>query len=213
MGDSEQKAPKKKMTKEEAIALAKARKAAKAAEEAKKAEEPKVDVDSLPLVKAVKKEHAEAIEDIKFANNELTITVKKDHILSLCRWLKSDSETAFDFLSEVIGVHYPKNEEKPLQVVYHLFSTSKQHRIRLKVNLAEDEEVESVYPVWRSANWYEREAYDMVGIKFANHPDLRRILLPDDWEGYPLRKEYPLQGPEGYREKWLRRHCSSTNAL
>ncbi len=213
MGDSE-KAPKKKLTKEEAIALAKARKAAKAAEAAKKeAEEPKVDVDSLPLVKAIKKEHAEAIEDIKFANNELTITVKKDQILPLCRWLKNDPETAFDYLSEVIGVHYPKNEEKPLQVVYHLFSTSKKHRLRLKVNLAENEEVESVYPVWRSANWYEREAYDMVGIRFANHPDLRRILLPDDWEGHPLRKEYPLQGPEGYREKWLSRHCTKTNAL
>jgi NADH-quinone oxidoreductase subunit C len=213
MGDSE-KAPKKKLTKEEAIALAKARKAAKAAEAAKKeVEEPKVDVDSLPLVKAIKKEHAEAIEDIKFANKELTITVKKEHLLPLCRWLKSDPETAFDFLSEVIGVHYPKNEEKPLQVVYHLFSTQKNHRLRLKVNLGEGEEVESVYPVWRSANWYEREAYDMVGIRFANHPDLRRILLPDDWEGHPLRKEYPLQGPEGYREKWLRRHCRNTNAL
>ncbi len=213
MGDSE-KAPKKKLTKEEAIALAKARKAAKAAEAAKKeAEKPKVDVDSLPLVKAIKRGHADAVEEAIFANGELTAIVKKEHLLPLCRFLKNDPDTQFDFLSEVIGVHYPENEDKPLQVVYHLFSTTKKHRIRLKVNLAEDEEVESVYPVWRSANWYEREAYDMVGIRFANHPDLRRILLPDDWEGHPLRKEYPLQGPEGYREKWLRRHCKNTNAL
>ena len=109
-------------------------------------------------------------------------------------------------------MHYPKRE-KPFEVVYHLYSVPFAKRVRLKVWLSEDEEVESVYSVWPAANWYEREVYDMFGIKFANHPDLRRILLPEDWEGYPLRKDYPLEGPPGYREKWLKEHLPYYNKL
>ena len=176
-------------------------------------EEPQIDVDSLPLVAKIKGAKGEYIEDVKYFRGEITFVVKKEGILELCHFLKDDPECAFDFLTEVIGVHYPKREDKPLEVVYHLYSTSKKHRVRLKVFLAEDEEVESVFPVWRSATWYEREAYDMVGIRFANHPDLKRILLPDDWEGHPLRKDYPLQGPPGYREAWIKAHCASTNKL
>ncbi len=176
-------------------------------------QEPQVDVDSLPLVARVKGAKGDLIEDVKYFRGEITFVVKKEGILELCHFLKDDPECAFDFLTEVIGVHYPKREDKPLEVVYHLYSTSKKHRVRLKVLLAEDEEVESVFPVWRSATWYEREAYDMVGIRFANHPDLKRILLPDDWEGHPLRKDYPLQGPPGYREAWIKAHCASTNKL
>lgn len=176
-------------------------------------QEPQVDVDSLPLVARVKGEKGELIEDVKYFRGEITFTVKREGILDLCRFLKEDPQCAFDFLTEVIGVHYPKREDRPLEVVYHLYSTTKKHRVRLKVLLAEGEEVESVFPVWRSATWYEREVYDMVGIRFANHPDLKRILLPDDWEGHPLRKDYPLQGPPGYREAWIKAHCANTNKL
>ncbi len=175
-------------------------------------EEPQVDVDSLPLVKRVKSAKGGLIEDVKYFRGEITFLVKKDGIVDLCHFLKDDTETQFNFLTEVIGTHYPERE-KPFEVVYHLYSTTKKHRVRLKVQLAEDEEVESVFPVWRSATWYEREVYDMVGVRFTNHPDLRRILLPDDWEGHPLRKDYPLQGPPGYREAWLKAHCASTNKL
>jgi len=175
-------------------------------------QEPQVDVDTLPLVKRVKEARGDLIEDVKYFRDEITLVVEKEGILDLCRFLRDDEETRFDFLTEVIGVHYPKRE-KPFEVVYHLYSIPNKNRVRLKVQLAEDEEVESVYPVWRSASWYERETYDLVGIRFANHPDLKRILLPDDWEGHPLRKDYPLQGPPGYREAWLRSHCASTNKL
>ena len=175
-------------------------------------QKPQVDVDTLPLVKRIKEAKGELVEDINYFRGEISLLVKKEGLLDLCRFLKDDDDTRFDFLTEVIGVHYPKRE-RPFEVVYHLYSTSKKHRVRLKVQLAEGEEVESVYPVWRSANWYEREAYDLVGIRFANHPDLKRILLPDDWKGHPLRKDYPLQGPPGYREAWLRSHCASTNKL
>ncbi len=175
-------------------------------------QEPQVDVETLPLVRRVKEAKGEFIDDVSYFRGEITFLVKREHILDVCRFLRDDSETSFDFLTEVIGVHYPQRD-KPFEVVYHLYSTSKRHRVRLKVRLAEGEEVESVYPVWRSASWYEREAYDMVGIRFANHPGLKRILLPEDWEGHPLRKDYPLQGPEGYREEWLRSHCASTNKL
>jgi len=81
------------------------------------------------------------------------------------------------------------------EVIYHLHSTERNNRLRLKVRVRENEpEVDSVTGVWRGANWYEREVFDMFGIRFRNHPDLRRILMPTDWEGYPLRKDYPVHG-------------------
>jgi len=173
-------------------------------------EEPEINIDELFLVKKLKEKFDQYIEDIKYFREELTFIVKKEAIVEICRFLKEDKDTKFDYLTEIIGVHYPKRE-KPFEVVYHLYSTSNKERVRLKVQIAEDEEVESLYCVWKSASWYEREAYDMLGIKFSNHPDLRRILLPDDWEGHPLRKDYPLQGPPGYREMWIKTHCANTH--
>lgn len=175
-------------------------------------EEPQIDIDGLPLVKRVKEKFEQYIEGVNYFRDELTFVIKREGIVDVARFLKEEQETLFNYLTEIIGVHYPKRE-KPFEVVYHLYSTSKKQRVRLKVQLAEEEEVDSVYPVWSSAAWYEREAYDMVGIRFANHPNLRRILLPDDWEGHPLRKDYPLGGPPGYREAWLKGHCASTNKL
>ncbi|RLD96180.1 MAG: NADH-quinone oxidoreductase subunit C [Aquificota bacterium] len=214
-GEKEKKVSKgevKEERKPKAPAAEEAAKKKAAAPKDEAPQEPQVDVDTLPLVKRVKEVKGEFIEDVKYFRGEITFLVKKEGIVDLCHFLKDDSETQFDFLTEVIGTHYPERE-KPFEVVYHLYSTSKKHRVRLKVQLAEDEEVESVFPVWRSATWYEREVYDMLGIRFANHPDLKRILLPDDWEGHPLRKDYPLQGPPGYREAWIKAHCASTNKL
>ena len=97
------------------------------------------------------------------------------------------------YLSDVCGVdYYPKTPR--FEVVYHMLSINKKLRLRLKVRLAEGEKVDSVTGVWRSANWYEREAFDMFGIEFEGHPDPRRIYLAEDWEGHPLRKDYPLRG-------------------
>src|SRR5438876_994869 len=100
------------------------------------------------------------------------------------------------YLSNLCGAHYPDRDE-PFEVVYHLYSITKEHRLSLKVRTTEEESVPSVAGVWRTANWHEREAYDMYGIIFEGHPDLTRILLPDDWVGHPLRKDYPLEGKPG----------------
>jgi NADH-quinone oxidoreductase subunit C len=120
--------------------------------------------------------------------------LKKEMILPVCKWLKSDAETAFDLLSCVSGT----DDVKDLWVVYHLYSIPKNHKAVLKVNVGrEDPAVESVSSIWKTADWHEREAYDMYGIRFDNHPDLRRILLPEDWPGYPLRKDYEF--PDEYQ--------------
>jgi NADH-quinone oxidoreductase subunit C len=103
-----------------------------------------------------------------------------------------------DHLVDLTAVDYSKYPGDPgprFEVVYNLISTIHRHRIRIKVRVPEDApRVDSVAAIWQTANWHEREAYDLMGITFAGHPDLRRILLPEDWEGHPLRKEYPLKG-------------------
>jgi len=118
----------------------------------------------------------------------------KAAVLPVCRWLKSDPEMEFDLLSCVSGT----DDTKDLWVVYHLYSIPRNQRAVLKVNVGrEAPSVESVVSVWSTADWHERETYDMYGINFENHPDLRRILLPEDWPGYPLRKDYEF--PDEYQ--------------
>ncbi len=120
--------------------------------------------------------------------------LKREAVLPVCRWLRSDSELEFDLLSCVSGT----DDTKDLWVVYHLYSIPRNHRAVFKVNVGrESPSVESVVPVWSTADWHERETYDMYGIRFDNHPDLRRILLPEDWPGYPLRKDYEF--PDEYQ--------------
>ena len=116
-----------------------------------------------------------------------------------CLFLKTTSGLEFNFLSDLCGFDRGPEEEPRFEVNYHLFSTTKFHRVRLKVLVNEDDaHVPSVTGVWRTANWHERETYDLFGVIFDNHPDLRRILLPDDWQGYALRKDFPLRGYEPY---------------
>ncbi len=117
--------------------------------------------------------------------------LRGESLHDVCRWLRDDREAAFDLLLDVTAVHWPDDPE-PLEVVYHLFSTSRNDRLRLKVRLRDGERVRTVSDLWASADWNEREAYDMFGIVFEGHPDLRRILMPDDYTDFPLRKEFPL---------------------
>ena len=126
---------------------------------------------------------------------ELTVTLAAERLVEACRFLKDTLR--FERLSTMTAVdRYPS--EPRFEVVYHLHSVSRNERVRLKCLLAgQSPEIDSVTVVWRSANWHEREAFDLFGIRFRNHPDLRRILMPDDWEGYPLRKDYPVAGPNG----------------
>jgi NADH-quinone oxidoreductase subunit C len=120
------------------------------------------------------------------------IVVAAPAIHEIGRYLRHDPDLQFDSLMCLSGVDY--GPDKTLGVVYHLFSTSRRHRIMLKVEVARQQgTLPTVCDIWRTAEWHEREAYDLYGMRFENHPDLRRILLPDDWEGYPLLKDYQVQ--------------------
>lgn len=135
---------------------------------------------------------AEAIRAGNSDRGEFTLEIAPGKIASICGFLKYDQ--TFVRLSSVTAVdRYPA--EPRFEVVYHLHSIERNQRVRLKCRLgSEDPAIETVTGVWRSANWYEREVFDLFGIRFLNHPDLCRILLPEDWEGYPLRKDYPVTG-------------------
>ena len=123
--------------------------------------------------------------------NEPTLFIAPDQLVAVCRYLKGDQQ--FNRLSGITAVDwYPADPR--FEVVYLLHSLPKNQRLRLKVRVNDSEEVDTVTVVWQAANWYEREVFDMFGIRFRNHPDLRRILNPADWEGHPLRKDYPVHG-------------------
>ncbi|MEW6608923.1 MAG: NADH-quinone oxidoreductase subunit C [bacterium] len=123
---------------------------------------------------------------------DLTIYVSDDRILQICQFLHDDEELNFVYLSDISGVDYSERMPR-FDVVYHLYSIEKNHRIRIKTAVGDGESISSVTGIWQGANWFEREVYDLFGVEFENHPDLRRILLPDDWQGHPLRKDYPLE--------------------
>ena len=123
-------------------------------------------------------------------------------IVEVCNALRNDSETPFNYLSDLTCAHYPDQREAPFEVIYNLYSIPANERVRLKV-ATNGEGVDSVTGVWPSADWPEREVYDLFGVVFRNHPDLRRILLPPDWEGHPLRKDYPLEFVEN---RWTENH-------
>jgi NADH-quinone oxidoreductase subunit C len=139
------------------------------------------------------------VNEVNEALGETTIIVPREHIVAACSFLKSTAGMEFNFLADLCGFDRGPEAEPRFEVNYHLFSTTKHHRVRLKVLLREDDtHLPSVTGVWRTANWHERETYDLFGVVFDNHPDLRRILLPDDWQGYALRKDFPLRGYEPY---------------
>lgn len=155
-----------------------------------------------PLVTALQREHPEWFSEVIVAFGETTLVVPRAQIVEICTFLKTWPASRFDFLADVCGADRGVEEEPRFEVNYHLFSTSKHHRVRLKVLLnEEDVHVPSVTGVWRTANWHERETFDLFGVIFDGHPDLRRILLPDDWQGHALRKDFPLRGYEPYSLK------------
>ena len=129
--------------------------------------------------------------DIRFA--ELTLTVGRDDIASVLTTLRDDPQCRFEILIDICGVDYPARPER-FEVVYHLLSPRKNQRIRVKVATDHKTAVPSVVDVFPAANWFEREAYDMYGIMFSGHPDLRRILTDYGFEGHPMRKDFPLTG-------------------
>lgn len=141
-----------------------------------------------------------AVERIETQHLQSILVIGIDFLHDVCLYLRDTEGLYFDFLSNISAVdYYP---EAKFELVYHLTSISYQSQLVLKVELFNDRklnqlpQVPSVSGVWRTADWHEREAFDLMGVFFENHPDLRRILLPDDWEGYPLRKDY--MDPESY---------------
>ena len=138
----------------------------------------------------------QAIQGVKYDRDEMTVYVERSAIRETCAILKEDPACPFNFLSDVTCVDWHPLEPR-FEVVYHLLSIPKKERIRLKVRLNGDGPVvESVTSVWPGANYFEREIFDLFGVRFSGHPYLRRIMMPEDWEGHPLRKDYPV---EGYR--------------
>jgi len=131
--------------------------------------------------------------DFKIASGELTVTVQREAILGLVEWLANDPNTGFISLIDVCGVDYPQRVMR-FDVVYHLLSPTRNLRIRLKLETDEVTPVASITSILPGADWFEREAYDMYGILFVGHPDLRRLLTDYGFEGHPLRKDFPLTG-------------------
>ena len=137
-----------------------------------------------------------AVESAKFDRDEMSIYVERSSIREACALLRDDPACPFNFLSDVTCVDWYPSEPR-FEVIYHLLSIPQKERVRLKVRLSGDAPaVESVTSVWPAANFFEREVYDLFGIRFTGHPYLRRIQMPENWEGHPLRKDYPV---EGYR--------------
>jgi NADH-quinone oxidoreductase subunit C len=134
------------------------------------------------------------VQGAKFDREEMTIVIARGFLREACSLLKLD--LGFTFLADLTAVDWYPSEPR-FEVVYHLLSMKSKERLRLKVKLAgDDANVESVTGIWPAANFFEREVYDLFGVRFAGHPNLRRIMMPEDWEGHPLRKDYPV---EGYR--------------
>lgn len=153
------------------------------------------DLEKNPIVAKIRAWRPEAIADLIFFRGETTVVVPREHLHATAQFLLADSELKFTYLSDVTAVdRFPI--EPRFELNYHLLSMSMRERIRLRVRVPGDDPVaDSVVDLWPTANWHEREIFDLMGIHFAGHPNLRRMLLPEDWEGYPLRKDYPVEGP------------------
>jgi NADH-quinone oxidoreductase subunit C len=151
----------------------------------------------MEFVDKLREKDASFVADVVDALGETTVIVPANRISDACLFLRN--EQGFDLLADICGADNGPEEDPRFEVNYHLFSTIHHKRLRLKVRLSEDSPVvPTVTHVWRTADWHERETYDLMGVKFEGHPDLRRILLPSDFDGHALRKDYPLRGYEPY---------------
>lgn len=138
------------------------------------------------------------VRQIHEALGELSVMIHREGVVPVCRFLHDDPEMDFDHITDICSVDYPEDDER-FEVIYHFFSIRNRRRVRVKTRVPEEDcRVDSVTGIWQGANFLEREVYDMMGIDFRGHPDLRRILLTDDFEGFPLRKDFPTEG-KGWR--------------
>lgn len=135
-----------------------------------------------------------AVAQVSYWLGDWTLIVPASRLLEVSMHLRDTAGARFDFCSDVTATDWPPRAER-FDLIYCLYSTTLRQRVRIKVRTAEADAVPSVAGVWPAANWFEREIFDLFGIRFDGHPDLRRILMPDEWQGHPQRKDYPLEGP------------------
>ena len=149
------------------------------------------------VLEKLKSHFADALLEVNEFRDEMTVVVPKERIVEVCRFLKEDPQLQFNFLADVCGIDM-YTPTKRFGVIYNLYSMKNRNRIRLKVfTEEEDPKVPTMTGVYGTANWHERETFDMFGIIFEGHPDLRRVYMPEDFEHYPLRKDFPLMGIPG----------------
>jgi NADH-quinone oxidoreductase subunit C len=134
---------------------------------------------------------ADAVRSTGSYRDQHWAVIEAGQWLQVARWLRDDEEMSFNVLVDITAVHWP-HRDPPMEVVAHLYSHKRNDGLRLKARVGDRGPIASLTPLWHSADWNEREAFDMFGIVFTGHPDLRRILMPDDYTDYPLRKELPL---------------------
>jgi NADH-quinone oxidoreductase subunit C len=153
-------------------------------------------LDNNIAVRKLRERSPQAYAEVIEFRGEVTVVVAREILIGTADFLRSDPELGFTFLSDITAVdRFPI--EPRFELNYHLMAMAQRERLRLRVRVpGSDPVAPSVTQVWEGANWHEREIFDLFGVRFDGHPDLRRILMPDDWEGYPLRKDYPV---EGYR--------------
>ena len=151
--------------------------------------------------------HSGAVEQVSYWVGDWTVVVSASQLTDVARYLRDAPATAFDYCSDVTASDWPPRAKR-FDVVYCLYSTQHRHRVRLKVRAGDGDPVPSMCEIWPAANWLEREVYDLFGVNFIGHPDRRRILMPDEWQGHPQRKDYPLEGPGEFLmenpQDWLR---------
>src|SRR5208283_3609009 len=153
------------------------------------------------IAEIIKDRYPTELRGTKEFRGQLSVVLRKDRIKEVMQYLHDTPELYFNLLEDLCGVDYLGKKEPRFEVVYHLYSLRHRHMIRIKAEVPEeDASIDSVVDIWAGADWHERECFDLFGITFKGHPDLRRILMPEDWEGHPLRKDYPLKSDLGEKE-------------
>jgi NADH-quinone oxidoreductase subunit C len=147
-----------------------------------------------PLIEALQHAFPGAVGQVSYFVGDWTLIVGRDRLVDVAGWLRAEPGAQFNFCSDVTATDWPSRGQR-FDVIYCLYSIPHRQRVRLKVRAGEEDLVPSVTGVWPAANWLEREVFDMFGVRFSGHPDLRRVLMPEEWQGHPQRKDYPLEGP------------------
>ena len=145
------------------------------------------------IINKIKEKFGDEVLESHNYRGDQTVTVRKEFVQEISKFLRDDSELSFNFLMDITAVDYLGKKEKRFEVVYHFYSLKNNNRVRVKIPVDEEDcTVDTLTDLWKTANWYEREVWDMYGIKFKGHPNMKRILLYEEFQGHPLRKDYPI---------------------